>query len=793
MSYDVFISYSHYNKAIADAVCAQLERDNIRCWYAPRDIQPGEDWAESIIKTIESVKVMVIIYTDESNVSKQVLNEIANAVQAGVIIIPFKLTDTQPSRSMKYYFASVHWLDAVDKPLERSIQELSKEISLIIKNRPTEVSEQKKEPLPRPRKKKKTLLLVAVISSLMLAATGILILSQPARRFFSFPEQTDEPVEQTVDLSANNQKNDTSPTVLDTALTETPSPSVPTPTPISDPDSDYDYQIIEGAAWITRYRGSASKLEIPRKINGLMVCGIAENAFNPNYTLTEVTLPETVTHIGNSAFANCTVLEQVSIPTSVVSIGARAFYRCIWLHKLIIPDSVTSLDTNHLFDSCSALTSVKLPASLTSLQEGAFRNCTRLVEIQIPDSVIKIDENALTGCPATLYVRSGSPADQCLEALGLKHLHTKTAAMTVMVYMSGANMESEYGTASAKIQEMIESGFDDDSINLLIMVGGAKKWANGYDPDQTTIIQCSALRKAARVVKKLPAMSMGEPETLSTFLRYAAENFPADAYSLIFWGNGLGPLGGFCHDGKYMDALTLEELDSALSASPFSSKKLAWIGFDIPLSATIETAHILSPYAAYMIASQSEENMDGWDYHFLKGLESDPDGEQTGKRIIDAVFMDQESYAYRALSCVRLDEINNVEASMDELFIKIAGLIDQGTFSGFEKGRGFALDSDKMKIYAGADLVDLVSLCNALVGDDPEGAARTKEAVEKAVVYARSEDNLCCGLMAYHPYKGSFLSNQEWIESYRRLNFCPGYTAYIVVFTRFLLGDAPKI
>ena len=117
MKYDVFISYSHKDKQTADAVCAKLEQQGIRCWYAPRDITPGADWAESIINAIETVRVMIIIFTDHSNASKQVMNEISNAVNAGVTIVPFRLTNTAPSKGIQYYFTAVHWLDAVDKPM----------------------------------------------------------------------------------------------------------------------------------------------------------------------------------------------------------------------------------------------------------------------------------------------------------------------------------------------------------------------------------------------------------------------------------------------------------------------------------------------------------------------------------------------------------------------------------------------------------------------------------------------------------------------------------------------------
>ena len=124
MAHDLFISYSTKDKAVADAVCARMENGGIRCWYAPRDILPGADWASSIVDAINVSKVMVLIFTPHSNISKQVLREVDCAVSAGVTIIPLRLTREKPIESMRYYLSAVHWLDAVDAELDSSIGEL---------------------------------------------------------------------------------------------------------------------------------------------------------------------------------------------------------------------------------------------------------------------------------------------------------------------------------------------------------------------------------------------------------------------------------------------------------------------------------------------------------------------------------------------------------------------------------------------------------------------------------------------------------------------------------------------
>ena len=121
MAHDVFISYSHKDKSYADAICAKLESEGLRCWYAPRDIAPGAEWASAIIDAIEGTKAFILIFTEHSNTSPQVLREITTAVQNEVPVIPYKLTETEPTKGMQYYLATVHWLDAIDIPQSRSI------------------------------------------------------------------------------------------------------------------------------------------------------------------------------------------------------------------------------------------------------------------------------------------------------------------------------------------------------------------------------------------------------------------------------------------------------------------------------------------------------------------------------------------------------------------------------------------------------------------------------------------------------------------------------------------------
>ena len=106
---DVFISHSSKDKHIADTVCAKLEQANIKCWMAPRDIKPGEEWAAAIMRGIRNCKCMVILFSGNSNDSSAVLSEVENAFSNSKVIVPFKISDALPTESMQFFLQISHW------------------------------------------------------------------------------------------------------------------------------------------------------------------------------------------------------------------------------------------------------------------------------------------------------------------------------------------------------------------------------------------------------------------------------------------------------------------------------------------------------------------------------------------------------------------------------------------------------------------------------------------------------------------------------------------------------------
>jgi len=123
VAHDVFISYTIADKAAADAVCHRLEEAGIRCWIAPRDVGFG-DWGASIVEAIGQAKLFVMILSGAANASPNVLDEVVTALDAGAIVIPFRIEDIRPTGALRLRLSRLNWLDALSPPLDQHIDNL---------------------------------------------------------------------------------------------------------------------------------------------------------------------------------------------------------------------------------------------------------------------------------------------------------------------------------------------------------------------------------------------------------------------------------------------------------------------------------------------------------------------------------------------------------------------------------------------------------------------------------------------------------------------------------------------
>ncbi|MBN1637639.1 MAG: toll/interleukin-1 receptor domain-containing protein [Ignavibacteriales bacterium] len=132
MEHLVYISYSTKDSEVTKKIVKYLEEAGVKCWMAPRDILPGIDWAKSIIDGIVTSKLMLLIFSKNSNESPQVLREVERAVNRQIPIMPFRIEEAPMSGSMEYFISSHHWFDAFDSPLETYLDDLAIKIGRVL-------------------------------------------------------------------------------------------------------------------------------------------------------------------------------------------------------------------------------------------------------------------------------------------------------------------------------------------------------------------------------------------------------------------------------------------------------------------------------------------------------------------------------------------------------------------------------------------------------------------------------------------------------------------------------------
>jgi len=236
MAHDVFISYSAQDKTIADAVCATLESRKIRCWISPRDVMPGVSYAEALVRAINESKIFVLVFSSQANSSPQVLREVERAVNKGIPIIPFRIENVVPTKSMEYFLMIPHWLDALTPPMEKHLHKLADTVQALLNEvnktisenhavnaapveQPVERKEQKSE---QPQQRKKTLKPIWLwtgIPIIVLIVTLLIIFIPKMEK--SNEKQTETPPVFTAATSSTLSSGPTSPSTSVTSTTST--------------------------------------------------------------------------------------------------------------------------------------------------------------------------------------------------------------------------------------------------------------------------------------------------------------------------------------------------------------------------------------------------------------------------------------------------------------------------------------------------------------------------------------------------------------------------------------------
>lgn len=166
---------------------------------------------------------------------------------------------------------------------------------------------------------------------------------------------------------------------------------------------DYYYCLLEdGTAMLTSYINTdrtVTDIVVPSMVDGYIVTSLRDCLFTFKDHIESITLPNTLTTIGYTAFAGCTSLTSIAIPDSVTVIGGYAFQNCTSLSFVKLSNNMTELKMN-TFQHCLSLKSIELPNSITNIESDAFYNCTSLETVKLPSKLRSIGNQCFLHCQA---------------------------------------------------------------------------------------------------------------------------------------------------------------------------------------------------------------------------------------------------------------------------------------------------------------------------------------------------------------------------------------------------------
>ena len=354
--------------------------------------------------------------------------------------------------------------------------------------------------------------------------------------------------------------------------------------------------------------------------------------------------------------------------------------------------------------------------------------------------------------------------------------------MTILVYMCGADLESENGMASSDLKEMVNASLS-DKVNVLVYTGGARKWKNNVVSAKVNQIYRIKKGSLERLVENDGKDSMTSPKTLSRFIQYGAQNYPANRMVLIFWDHGGGSVSGYGYDERYSQGqtMTLAGINEALANG---GVKFDFIGFDTCLMSTVENGLMLESYADYMIASEESEPGVGWYYtNWLNKVSKNTSMSTVGigKTIVDdfvEVCNRQCRGQATTLSVTDLAELGaTVPKELREFSIETNELIRNKEYRKVAQARS---QTREFATHARIDQIDLIHFAKNLGTAE---AADLAKALQGAIKYNRTGGGIsnAYGLSIYFPCKQAGTVNKA-VATYQAIGMEDEYVRCIQEF-----------
>lgn len=163
----------------------------------------------------------------------------------------------------------------------------------------------------------------------------------------------------------------------------------------------------DGTTVLTGVKKARALLDVPQTIDGLTVTAIGDGAFADlsDEKVRRITLPQTVTSVGEDAFYACEGIEISFDPRAILTeLGAGAFFGCDGLSSVRLGEGLSHIASDTFF-GCASLKEIVLPRTVTLLEDNAFSDCDALITLTFHETLTEIGDSAFKGCTSlrTLY------------------------------------------------------------------------------------------------------------------------------------------------------------------------------------------------------------------------------------------------------------------------------------------------------------------------------------------------------------------------------------------------------
>lgn len=392
----------------------------------------------------------------------------------------------------------------------------------------------------------------------------------------------------------------------------------------------------------------------------------------------------------------------------------------------------------------------------------------------VSDGTVTVKTTATAGQSATITAKLNDAPTKPSATATITVTEEKLDEWTILMYISGSNLESDGGYATGDMAEILQlRNSQPDDVNIVMQTGGTTEWQRyGISASNVCRYEFEPGKSSPTLVQSMSQRNMGNSTTLQNFIEWGVTNYPAQKTGLIFWNHG-GALDGCCWDDNYGsngDPLTNDECLTAFKNAFKTlgrSEPLEWVGYDCCLMAVQDIAEFNSPYFKYMVSSQESESGYGWDYDkWVDDLYAKKSTETILKAIVDSFIAEQGTSSDQTLSVLNLQNMAAYKSAWEAMasalstkyitssraFNTLKGYVNTAVKYGYDSGYNNA-QGNYGYVYDIFNVSDVLSKFASSYPNCSSEISAAQTALDNIITYNRcgTKAKTSCGVCCFFP------------------------------------------